>query len=110
MASRPDIADPVLATLVLSAGCLHTAALYGDVRRTDLVRFLTAIVEDGLPGPALLRSPMQFVRYAALELQALSSRRRDSLLQILIGILAADLGAENSACDISDKKSRCVSY
>jgi hypothetical protein len=110
MGSCPDMVDPVLATLVLSAACLHTAAVVGDVRRTDLVRFLISIMDDGGPGPALFHSPMQFVRYAALELQSLPSRRRECLLLILIRTLGADHAVDDQACEELDNKSRQVRF
>lgn len=88
--SFPDLVDQGLATLTLTAACLHTSTLLGgETRRSDLARYLTAMLEVGMPGPALLRSPMQFVRYAALELQALPTQRRVSLLQALIGVVSS---------------------
>lgn len=84
----PDVFDPVLATLVLTAVCLHVhAALGEDMRRGDILRFLGALMDLGRPSVGFAKSPMQFVRYAALELQALTPTRREPLLQTLIKLV-----------------------
>lgn len=85
----PDLVDPVLATLVLTAACLHNSVmLSGGVRRSDLVRHFNMVLEVGTPGPALLNSRMQFVRYAAAEVTALAPRRRCCLLLTLLRIVS----------------------
>lgn len=105
----PDLLDPVLATLVLTAVCLDAGvATGGEPKRTDLAAHLTRMLEVGMPGPALLRSPMQFVRYAALELQALPARRRVCLLQVLLRVICPPSPGKSSVLKEHDEKSRDV--
>lgn len=86
---RPDVFDSILAALLLTAVALHVhAALGEDIRRHDIVRFLRALLDLGRPSAEFARSPMQFVRYAALELHALPTARREPLLRDLILIVS----------------------
>jgi len=94
------VPDPSLATLMLTATCLHCVSERGDdAWRRDLVVSLTALLNAGLDGPSLSRSPMQFVRYAASELQALTPDLRIQLLEALIQLVCENIGSEAPPCD-----------
>lgn len=101
----PDLFDPVLATLMLTAVSLHVhAALGEDMRRGDILRFLGALMDLGRPSAAFAKSPMQFVRYAALELQALAPVRREPLLQTLIKLVRETDDGGDSGGEKAGKK------
>ena len=86
----PSSSDPGLAfqRLVLTAVCLHV-----DIQRPQgvsvrtVVAYLHRILTDAIVDPALARSPMQFVRYAASELGAMSAEERTRMVRQLIALI-----------------------
>lgn len=79
------VAQPGLATLVLTAACLHCTQCSDDeASQTDLAAYLAQLVQQHAVDTAMMRSPLQFVRYAAAELQALPMAPRQSLLRDLL--------------------------
>jgi len=83
------VAEPGLATLVLTAACLHcTQCSDEEASQTDLATYLAQLVQQRAIDPAMMRSPLQFVRYAAAELQALPLAPRQSLLRDLLKIVS----------------------
>ena len=86
----PSSSDPGLAfqRLVLTAVCLHV-----DIQRPEgvsvrtVVAYLHRILTHAIVDPALARSPMQFVRYAASELGAMSAEERTRMVRQLIALI-----------------------
>jgi hypothetical protein len=100
------VADPARATLVLTAALLHCGVRSGgQVSRRRLAIYLRDLVAAETPGPGLLRSPMQFVRYAAVELQALAAPRRTRLLADLMAAVRG-VGLPDHPVDDHTAKSR----
>ena len=76
--------QPTMATLVLTAVCLHVDALASrGVRRRDVADFLRDLAEEKCEFARLAASPMQFVRYVALELESVGVADRIALLHAL---------------------------
>ena len=99
------VSDPTCATLVLTAALLHCGVRTGgQVSRRRLAAYLRDLIAAETPGPGLLRSPMQFVRYAAVELQALAAPRRGRLLADLIAAVRDD-GPQDRPIDDATAKS-----
>jgi hypothetical protein len=83
--------DPTLLRTILTAVLLHVAHKGGgEARRQDLTRYLQDLRESGGASPYLERSHVQFVRYAAAELQALAPVDRSQLLQRLLDSVSLD--------------------
>jgi hypothetical protein len=93
--------DRALATLVLSAALLQCASLGdGEARRRDVADYLQGLLDAGIPGPGMMCSPMQFVRYAAAELSALPPHSRCLLISQLLSLVSdggyfADCGSDD---------------
>jgi hypothetical protein len=76
--------QPAMATLVLTAVCLHVDSLASrGVRRRDVADFLRDLAEETCELARLAASPMQFVRYVALELESVGVADRTALLRAL---------------------------
>lgn len=101
-------ADGSLARLVLTAACLHCASAQGGESRRDLALYLKTLCDDPLLDPALLRSPMQFVRYAAAELQALAGPARKILLDWLLATVSEPMDVNLSRSEGLPKNSHHV--
>jgi hypothetical protein len=101
LAARLVFPDLALSRLVLTAVLVHCAIVDGDgVRRGGLTAFLSNLCEVEFPGPSLSRSALQFVRYAAADLQALAPRDRRALLE---GLKTIVTGSESLAISTGDK-------
>jgi hypothetical protein len=86
----PSSSEPGLAfqRLVLTAVCLHVDILHPDgVSLRAVVACLHRILTDAIVDPALARSPMQFVRYAAAELGGMSTEERNRMVRQLIALI-----------------------
>jgi len=83
--SVPDLA---FQRLVLTAVCLHVDIRHPDgVSLRAVVACLHRILTDAIVDPALARSPMQFVRYAASELEGMSAEERTRMMGQLIALI-----------------------
>ena len=86
----PSSSDPGRAfqRLVLTAVCLHVDIRHPDgVSLRAVVAYLHRILTDAIVDPALARSPMQFVRYAASELGGMSTEERTRMVRQLIALI-----------------------
>ena len=86
----PSSSDPGLAfqRLVLTAVCLHVDIRHPDgVSLRDVVAYLHRVLTDAIVDPALACSPMQFVRYAASELGAMTAEERIQTVRQLIALI-----------------------
>lgn len=86
--SPSPASDSTLATLVLAAVCLQIdARASSGVTPFDVAACLRDLADEEHLGAALAASPMQFVRYAAVELRALSTVDRKTLIDFLIRLM-----------------------
>lgn len=96
-------ADGGLATLFLTASLLHCAIHGGgEARRVDVADYLGGVLDSGTPGPGMLRSPLQFLRYAGAEVEALLPQPRCRLTAHLLSLVSdsgyvEDCGADESS-------------
>lgn len=88
--------DLPLARLVLSAVCLHLGSQDGpDPTLADVLKYLGGLSRQVGPPAEFLRSPMQFLHYAALELADLPAQVRADTFEL--SIAATRLAASNCA-------------
>jgi hypothetical protein len=83
----PSPSDPggAIQRLVLTAVCLHVDSQHSDgANLGPVVAYLHRILTEAIVDPALVRSPMQFVRYAASELGAMTAEERTRIARQLI--------------------------
>lgn len=86
-----DAADGSLATLFLTATLVHCAVLGGgEARRREVADYLQGVLDAGTPEPGMLRSPMQFLRYAGAELAALLPQPQCRLVAHLLSLVSHD--------------------
>lgn len=88
--------DRTLAVLLLTAVFLHVHARTGSARIGALITLIQGLYEDGQGEAELAGSPMQFVRYAACELQ--SSEHREQLVDQLLMTLAKRRAVQSQNC------------
>ena len=91
-----------LATLLVTALCLHAGAIAtDDVSLKDLSELMRRLLKGGL-FEELRESPVQFVGYATAELDALEAGERRRLLQALLTALTASRDADGRAEPLRD--------
>jgi len=84
-------ADASLAILFLTATLVHCAVLGGgEARRREVADYLQGVLDAGTPGPGMLRSPMQFLRYAGAEVAALLPQPQCKLIAHLLSLVSQD--------------------
>lgn len=100
LAGCADEADGALATLFLTASLLHCAIHGGgEARRGDVADYLRCVLDSGTPGPGMLRSPVQFLRYAGAEVEALLPQPRCRLTAHLLSLVSNPGYVEDCGAD-----------